>query len=80
MAGLDALLLAVPEVGIQQVGVMAHEDLSHPRVTEQEGGEGLRKTSRGATGHQTSPDISSSSLRGAGARRKWQSVRYSISS
>ena len=38
------------------------------------------KTSRGPTGYQTSPDISSSSLRAAGTLRNVQSVRYSISS
>ena len=37
-------------------------------------------TSRGPTVYQISPLSSSSSLRGAGTRRKLQSVRYSISS
>ncbi len=38
------------------------------------------KTSFGPTVYQTSPDISSSSQRGSGTLRKWQSVMYSISS
>src|SRR5690606_41591222 len=39
----DAPLTFLPVAGVEQVGVMLHEQLAHPRVAEQESAELLRE-------------------------------------
>src|SRR4051794_28664144 len=48
VAGLDALLVALPERGIEQVGMVFHEHFAHRRVAEQEGLESLGEYILGA--------------------------------
>jgi hypothetical protein len=48
MAVTDAALVASPELGLQQVGVVAHEDVAHSRVAQQKRAEGLGEDIPGA--------------------------------
>src|SRR5574337_814792 len=41
VAGEDAVLASLPEIAVEEVGVVRHEHLAHVGVAEQEGGEGL---------------------------------------
>src|SRR5256885_16757684 len=43
MAFADALLVRLPEGGVEQVGMVAHEDFAHGRVAQQKGREGFRE-------------------------------------
>src|SRR3990167_7348857 len=43
MTRLDALLMALPERRIQQIGVVLHEHLANRIIAQQEGLEGFRK-------------------------------------
>ena len=43
MAFADALLVCLPEGGVEQVGMVAHEDFAHGRVAQQERRKGFGK-------------------------------------
>jgi hypothetical protein len=72
--------VALPEGRVEQVGVVRMNTSRTAGLPSRKGPKVSGNTSLGPTEYQISPDISSSSLRGAGTRRKLQSVMYSISS
>ena len=81
LPGLDALLVALPEGGVEQVGMVGHEGFAHRLVAEQEGAEGLGEHVLRA---DRVPDFAAHLVLLVARRRarvrKLQSVRYSISS